>query len=146
MKKIFLLLALFFGGAALADGLTNKSLRVGNTAHPNPFAICVAQQAVTQLVAKTNFYLRLLHSSPDLNSRPAMHATLVFLAQNIDAPKKNIFQIVLTSLDVASGWQQIQQTDGEIAPYSALVSNKAVVIKSDGSIVGDIDLAACAQF
>lgn len=130
---------------ANARAIADKSLHVGSPETPNPFSVCIANQAVIQLFSSTNKFLRLLHSSPDLDHDPAMTAILTFLTEQIGDTKKNIFRIELTSLDANLGWRLVQHSNGEIAPFSGLISSKAVLKSAGGASLGDVDLSPCSD-
>lgn len=145
MKRLFLVSLVFVASSSFGADISNKSIGVGNATNPNPFSVCIATQAVNQLLATSNSYMRLLSSYIDLKQQTANEATLAFLADKIGDSKKNIFRVVLTSLDKKLGWQLVQDSSGEIAPYSTLVANKGILVRANGSIVGEVDLSLCSE-
>lgn len=145
MKKLFFISLMFTLNSSFGADISNKSIRVGNSTNPNPFSVCIANQAVNQILSTTHQYMRLLNSSPDLDHQPAMKATLAFITDKIGDSKKNIFRLDLTSLDTKFGWQLVQDSTGEIAPYSTYISSKGILKRADGFIVGEVDLSPCSE-
>lgn len=146
MKFLIIFPMSLIGSFVFASDLTGKSLRVGTPSSIGSFSYCVANEAVSQVLKSSYKYSRLLYSSIDASQpEPWIPASLVFLVDKLEGSQKDIFHISLSSKDRKWGWQLIQESSGEIAPYSTLVSIKATVLKSDSSSVGEVDLSNCSE-
>jgi hypothetical protein len=151
--RIFLvciLLSFFAAAIVYADPGVLKNKHLKTESPNNDFALCVAQQAVTQLLSKNSatandtFYL-LLNSGVEESVAPYKTATINFMIANSDKSEKWIITASLNSLD-SKGWQLVQSSNGEIYPFSSTLYDHAQISSMLATEIinfGPADLTNC---
>ncbi len=94
----------------------------------NPFAVCVSNVGFDQYLARTHSYI---FTFKKLRSRQRgsriERSAFVFFSDRKKTARKDIIYVELVSLDAARGWQLVSYPNGEVAPFSSLVSSQVKV-------------------
>jgi hypothetical protein len=143
MKSLIGLL-LIVSSVAWAGELANKTLI---TDPANTFSTCVAQAAISEVVAKSPFYQGFQFQKflgPAIPSDPysSSQSTADILILAGTGSENHVFDVILVSDDHANGWQFVDPNHGSNGVFSTSVDTRAHV--KDGSYsAGQVDISTC---